>query len=111
MLFELGVVVIDLEEDFHAANVEEGHIMLAVRVIVGGEVVEGANSRKRALEEVVAPRRYPARDDKLSVDDEPEDWVAARAQRVVELADARHVCVSAPNSDPVRVSNIKDLGR
>ena len=78
--FERGVVIIDLEEDALAVDIEERHIVLAVRVVVRREVVEGANGRDRALEEGVAARGDAARDDELAIDDEAQDWVGARAQ-------------------------------
>jgi hypothetical protein len=107
--FKLRVVVIDLEEDAFAVDIEERHIVLAVRVIVGIEVVESSHGCDRSLEEVVASRLYPARDDKLSVDDEAEDWVGARAQRVEFAGDT--LLVARPDRSNVSKNRRADPRR
>lgn len=86
-VFEVFVVVVYLPIERDAVDLEDPEIVLAVGVVVRPEVAIATHRAYGAVNEVVAVRSDPARDDELAVCERHADCGVGRAERVVEEAD------------------------
>ena len=86
MSFELPVVVVDFEQDLVAGDLDKTKIMLAIRIIVGVEIVVVSYLLKDVRLEVVAQGR-----DCLCINDVPAQESCANEPPSLKWSDLRYV--------------------